>query len=210
MNSVKYFMENSMSILKNNTSLLLVTIVFIALLVLVDGHRFAQQSQYKVEQVNEIAIREIALPTISSERIAELKEIYSRYEVIEQESTDNNVMSLNEQNNQQGDLTTLFVGDTQLYLKAVVKFSSYGEGSKEEYYVLLEEVDIKTENREVKKYHEGDDVLGYQLSVLNNQQVTLKSTANSADAAQTVRVVNLNMYKKANSHQPTKSSLIPH
>jgi len=93
-------------------------------------------------------------------------------------------MSLDEQAKQQGELTDLFINNNKLTLKAIIVDKSQ---RKNQLQALILVTDVKTNISKIEKFSHLNTVYGYNISIENNNQVTLSR-------AETAQEVILKMY----------------
>ena len=110
----------------------------------------------------------VSVPLLNSsshQRLTEFTTAFTEVKADAVEKPESTGMTADQQAAQQGELLTVFAGDNELSLKAVI--------NDKQTYVLIAQKNIKTGQREVVKYLNGANLAGYQLSVLSNTQVTL-------------------------------------
>jgi hypothetical protein len=120
-----------------------------------------------------------------------LELIYERYNKGDDEA---DLQSSQNPEEQAARAMQIFIDDKALSLKAIIKLSNPATDKKS--YVLLKILDTKSGNIEYKQIDEGNELLGYQLKIVNNTQATLteKQTAGSA-TGESGKVIALTMYK---------------
>lgn len=105
------------------------------------------------------------LPLLSPKARQALSELYKSYsEPTQSEPTDQG-LSAAQQAAQNGELMSVFAGDLELSLKAVIYTPTP--------YALIEQKNIKTQQTTLVKYINEQSIQGYTLSILSNTQVAL-------------------------------------
>jgi len=185
---------------KNNKLSFVAAFAIFFLLTLLDSGRFifTVKTKQKQKQTAISNVEPLALQRLSNEDIVLIEKAYENFEHSEElkQAEKTQLMSAAEQEKQQGELVSLFVGDNKLKLKAVVRYNkkSAENTGDHAYYALIETENLIKGERVVKKYQPKDDVFGYQLIIKQNQQVQLV-----AKKAGVQRIINLVMYQKSNN-----------
>jgi len=133
------------------------------------------------------------LPQLSAQSISRLSEVYSAYSVKDVPKKNLDGMSAAEQLKQQGQLSTVFISDNKLTLKAVIKneqVTRKNKNKQQQYYALIAVFNIKNGEQKLEKFYHNDDIYGYQLTIEKNTQVKL--TKRNKTGLQDIR---LTMYK---------------
>ena len=180
---------------------LLVVLVFITLL---DVGRLTPTTDSMQKKILMNRVESLMLPELSREDFTLIESSYKNFEQKKElkQTGQTQLMSAVEQEKQQGELVSLFVGDNKLKLKAVVSYNtqsvSYNTQSENKavehsYYALIEVANLIKGERVVQKYQHKDDVFGYQLIIKQNKQVQLV-----AQNDELKRIINLVMYQKSN------------
>jgi len=180
---------------------LLVVLVFITLL---DVGRLTPTTDSMQKKILMNRVESLMLPELSREDFTLIESSYKNFEQKKElkQTGQTQLMSAVEQEKQQGELVSLFVGDNKLKLKAVVSYNtqsvSYNTQSENKavehsYYALIEVANLIKDERVVQKYQHKDDVFGYQLIIKQNKQVQLV-----AQNDELKRIINLVMYQKSN------------
>jgi hypothetical protein len=103
-----------------------------------------------------------------------------------------NIMTDEQQSKQQGDMSTLFVGDQSIELKAVISdFSIVGQANEvdnqdKRLTALLLVTNLKTNTSTIERFTNQMDVYGYTLTILQNTQVLLSHDAHQQDVTLTM------------------------
>jgi len=173
---------------------LLVVLVFITLL---DVGRLTPTTDSMQKKILMNRVESLMLPELSREDFTLIESSYKNFEQKKElkQTGQTQLMSAVEQEKQQGELVSLFVGDNKLKLKAVVSYNTQSENKAVEhsYYALIEVANLIKDERVVQKYQHKDDVFGYQLIIKQNKQVQLV-----AQNDELKRIINLVMYQKSN------------
>ena len=183
---------------ENNKFPLVAVLTILFLLTLLDSERFIFTVKTKQKQTAISNVEPLALQRLSNEDIVSIEKAYENFEHSEESKQAEKVqlMSAAEQEKQQGELVSLFVGDNKLKLKAVVRYNKQSAENTGDhaYYALIETENLTKGERVVQKYQHKDDIFGYQLIIKQNQQVQLV-----AKKAGVQRIINLVMYQKSNN-----------
>jgi hypothetical protein len=146
--------------------LTLTSIVVCVLLLLSDlNSRFMLSEQQAQNDFNTRTGSAQPLPLLSKRAREQLTQLYSRYAEPEKPVEKPQGLSAIEQAAQQGDLLSLFAGDLELSLKAVIFAPTP--------YVLIEQKNIKTQQTTLVKYLNEQNIEGYTLTIVSNTQVAL-------------------------------------
>lgn len=146
--------------------LMLATIAVVVLLLISDfTSRFIPNEQQTTNNFNNNANNAQPLPLLSSAAQQQLTQLYSKYIEPTTAPEPEQGLSAAAQAAQQGELLSLFAGDLELKLKAVI----YGA----EPYVLIEQKNINTQQTTLVKYVSEQSVQGYTLTIVSNTQVAL-------------------------------------
>ncbi|WP_273046522.1 hypothetical protein [Pseudoalteromonas sp.] len=105
------------------------------------------------------------LPLLSDPANVQLTQLYTNYVEVTKPVQTEQGLSKAAQAAQNGELLSVFAGDLELSLKAVI-FAPIP-------YVLIEQKNIKTQQTTLVKYINEQSVAGYTLSILSNTQVAL-------------------------------------
>ena len=190
---VSWYKVNRLSII---TAILVLLFIF-----LLDMSRLQSVNNIQKKSLATNHAEPLVLPVFTTDAYALLESTYQKFSQNQEQQPDANTqaMSTAEQEKQQGELMSLFVGDNQLKLKAVVSYKVQKENNvlKHARYALIEVKNLTKGDRVVQKYHHQDDVFGYQLIITKNQQVQLIAPVVEQES-KTKRIINLVMYKKTN------------
>jgi len=183
---------------KNNKLSFVAVLTILLLLTLLDSGRFIFTVKTKQKQTAISNVEPLAIQRLSDADIISIEKTYENFEHGEEskETEKAQLMSAAEQEKQQGELVSLFVGDNKLKLKAVVRYNTLlAENTPEHaYYALIETENLIKGERVVQKYQHKDEIFGYQLIIKQNQQVQLVTKK-----AGVQRIINLVMYQKSNN-----------
>lgn len=107
------------------------------------------------------------LPLLSTQARQALNTLYSQYSEPDEPSAPplDQGLSAAQQAAQNGELLSVFAGDLELSLKAVIYTPTP--------YALIEQKNIKTQQTTLVKYINEQSIQGYTLSILSNTQVAL-------------------------------------
>lgn len=117
--------------------------------------------------------------------------LYQDHLINEQEKNfEKNQMTLDEQLNQQGLLKSLYVNNSQLTLKAILKNDRTGIQQGQELVALILIIDNLTKAQRIESFKDNSDVFGYHLSIVKNTEVNLTKKHKEG-----VQNITLAMYK---------------
>lgn len=181
---------------KANKLSIITMLVVLFFLILLDNDRFTTSEASKQKDLSINNAESLTMPRLSNESFALIESRYENFDQNEESKQANKtqLMSAAEQEKQQGELVSIFIGDNQLKLRAVVSYNIQPENKAVEhaYYALIEITDLIKGERVIQKYQHKDDVFGYQLIIKPNQQVQLVAQSGAAK-----RIINLVMYQKS-------------
>lgn len=151
--------------------------------------RFANQTAELEQAVKSVNITPLNLPTLNAELLSQLNMNYQPYQeqVPVKQNIDSMGMSAAVQANQQGELTSFFIKDNKVELKAVIKNIALKDLN-----ALILMTNIKTGDKSLNKYQHLSELEGYKVEIDKNTQVTLTK---SRDQGQ--QKVILTMYAKS-------------
>jgi hypothetical protein len=149
--------------------------------------RFANQTAELEQAVKSVNITPLNLPTLNAELLSQLNMNYQPYQeqVPVKQNIDSMGMSAAVQANQQGELTSFFIKDNKVELKAVIKNIALKDLN-----ALILMTNIKTGDKTLKKYQHLSELEGYIVAIDKNTQVTLTKSR-----AQGPQKVILTMYR---------------
>jgi hypothetical protein len=158
----------------NKFSLLVTVVTTIWLCSDFSSRILSQQQQQNRAQV-EFNIATLTLPNLPEKVVNELALAYKNIKP-EKDQTKNKVelMSAQQQAQQQGKLQSVFAGDKKLQLKAVIQQKQINGA---DYLALLSVTDQLSGKIEIKSYGQLADVFGYQLKIDKNTLVHLQKTS---------------------------------
>lgn len=138
-----------------------------------DSENKSESKDFDIEQFEPFS-------TLTKSEVSKMLEVFERY-ISQEQPALNDATELSEafQNQQQGTLTSLFVGNEMLVLKAVV----LGEQN----YALLQVLGQIDNKSEILQLHSGKHYQGYTLSKLSLQQALFE--------AEDGREIRLRMYE---------------
>lgn len=146
-------------------------------------------------------VKALTLPLLTAQTTSKLTSLYSKYKPKDTDQTDTPPgLSAELQAEQQGLLQTVFAGDNQLQLKAVIKQQGNPKSSSDSahgYYALIKVANLVSREQEIVKYQDGDILFGYQLSIDKNTQVHLHPVrTGDGDGDTDSRQITLTMYQQ--------------
>jgi hypothetical protein len=149
--------------------------------------RFANQTAELEQAVKSVNITPLNLPTLNAELLSQLNMNYQPYQeqVPVKQNIDSMGMSAAVQANQQGELTSFFIKDNKVELKAVIKNIALKDLN-----ALILMTNIKTGDKTLNKYQHLSELEGYIVAIDKNTQVTLTKSR-----AQGPQKVILTMYR---------------
>jgi hypothetical protein len=145
--------------------LALAVIVLFALLLTDLTSRFMGSAQPTMSNFNANSGSVKALPLLSKTAHMQLTQLYKQLAEPEKKDITEQVIREEGQGEQEGELLSLFSGDLELRLKAVI-FANVP-------YALIEQKNTKTQNTTLVKYSNGQNIEGFTLTILSNTQVAL-------------------------------------
>lgn len=144
----------------------LATIAAVLVLLISDfTSRFIANAPQASNDFNSSANNAQPLPLLSKTALSQLTQLYSQFAEPETPAETEQGLTAAQQAEQQGELLSLFAGDLELKLKAVIYAA--------EPYVLIEQKNIKTQQTTLVKYLNEQSVQGYTLNIVSNTQVAL-------------------------------------
>ncbi|WP_085298077.1 hypothetical protein [Cognaticolwellia mytili] len=167
---------NEIKFLLTNKLALLVIVISIVWSMFDISTRLLPNNILNIKEKDDAIVTPIASPNLAASMVNELNQRYQKYGKIIDESPDNKIfgMSMNEQNNQQGELTEVFIDNNKLSLKAVIRNDALAvENSVEKTVALISIVDINTGSEKIEKYAHNSEIYGYHLTIEKNTQVKL-------------------------------------
>ncbi|WP_165724810.1 hypothetical protein [Pseudoalteromonas sp. SA25] len=140
-------------------------VVCILLLISDFTGRFIQSSPHAQNNFDTGNNNTQPLPLLSSNAHKELTALFSRYAEPTKNTQTEQGLTAAQQAEQNGELLSVFAGNLELKLKAVI-FAPMP-------YVLIEQKNVKTQQTTLVKYINEESIQGYTLSILSNTQVAL-------------------------------------
>jgi len=175
-------------LLKLKQPIVIVSVCFALLWVVSDLSVRIVKSIPSKEDANAALLKQTAFKrNITSEEAAKLLVLYQNYKPIEEgiKTVEPAGLTKEEQLRQSGLLTEVFIENNKLTLKAIVQPL---KNSKK--VALIEVMNIKEQQHELKRFDDQTQVYGYTFEVLNNTQVKL-----TAQREQQTQEIILSMFK---------------
>tara|TARA_B100001059_G_scaffold205006_1_gene214757 strand:+ start:720 stop:1214 length:495 start_codon:yes stop_codon:yes gene_type:complete len=146
---------------------LMLGIIALVLLVLISDFtsRFVQGKPQANNSFNTQTNNAQPLPLLSTSAKQQLKRLFSGYDQPKKTTQADTGLSAAKQAAQNGELLSVFAGDLELKLKAVIYSATP--------YALIEQKNTKNQQTELVKYTNEQSVAGYTLTILSNTQVAL-------------------------------------
>ncbi|MBH0025407.1 hypothetical protein I6F53_00225 [Pseudoalteromonas sp. SWN29] len=148
-------------------SKLTIGVIAVCILLLISDFtgRFIQTSPHAQNNFDTSNNNTQPLPLLSSNAHKELTTLFSRYAKPAKSVQTEQGLTAAQQAEQQGELLSLFAGDLELKLKAVIFAPTP--------YALIEQKNIKTQQTTLVKYLNEQSIQGYTLTIMTNTQVAL-------------------------------------
>jgi len=185
-------------LLTNKLSIFVVVLTLLWLLVDVTTRLAGQSEAYNnTHELTEI--KPLVLPQLTTKVVEQLNLAYQQYDTNKEKSLDSQTgMTATEQAKQQGELTSVFIDDNKIELKAIIVNKGVDEGvytSHEHSNInaLILTTDIKSSEQKIEKFSHDSQVYGYHLVIENNTQVIL-----TKQQPQGLQEIILTMYKAMN------------
>ena len=146
---------------------LMLAVIALVLLVLISDFtsRFVQGEPQANNSFNSQTSNVQPLPLLSQNAKQQLTGVFSNYDKVELATETEQGLSDAKQAAQTGELLSVFAGDLELKLKAVIYTTTP--------YALIEQTNINTQQTQLVKYTSSQSVAGYTLTILSNTQVAL-------------------------------------
>lgn len=146
---------------------LILAVIALVLLVLISDFtsRFVQGEPQANNSFNSQTNNVQPLPLLSQNAKRQLTDLFSNYDKVEPATETEQGLSAAKQAAQTGELLSVFAGDLELKLKAVIYTTTP--------YALIEQTNINTQQTQLVKYTSSQSVAGYTLTILSNTQVAL-------------------------------------
>ena len=149
-----------------NRAILILSVLILLLLALDFSNRLILESAKAENDFNQKSLKVMPLPLLSETTRQALEQTYKKYsQPVQNTQVAEKGLSAAEQAEQNGELISVFAGDYELKLKAVI--------TTNEPYVLIEQKNINDDNTQLVKYADMQTVHGYSLKVLSNTEVEL-------------------------------------
>lgn len=176
----------------------LFTILLTMLWVCTDlNERFFIKSDITEKSINSSANNSFNTPLLAVGTANEILSVYENYKpsktsIKNVSKPEHIALSAEQLANQQGEMTSLYLKDKKIALKAVIQ-------KGDELFTLLLITNLTTNIETIENFLNHKVVYGYQLDILNNVQVKL-----TKESAETQQEIILTMYKK---HRDTRTPL---
>lgn len=146
---------------------LILAVIALVLLVLISDFtsRFVQDEPQANNSFNSQTNNVQPLPLLSQNAKRQLTDLFSNYDKVEPATETEQGLSAAKQAAQTGELLSVFAGDLELKLKAVIYTTTP--------YALIEQTNINTQQTQLVKYTSSQSVAEYTLTILSNTQVAL-------------------------------------
>lgn len=146
---------------------LILAVIALVLLVLISDFtsRFVQGEPQANNSFNSQTNNVQPLPLLSQNAKRQLTDLFSNYDKVKPATETEQGLSAAKQAAQTGELLSVFAGDLELKLKAVIYTTTP--------YALIEQTNINTQQTQLVKYTSSQSVAGYTLTILSNTQVAL-------------------------------------
>jgi hypothetical protein len=158
--------------------------------------RFFANPETAQPQQSPSSVSTLALPKANEPLVQALTNTLAPYQDKNSENSNSNtnqLMTLEQQAQQSGDLSQLFVGDKTLALKALITKtidSANTSAQNQLQKALLLVTHIPTNESVIESFENKANVYGYQLSILTNNQIML-----TKENAQSTQQVTLTLYE---------------
>ena len=178
---------------KLGLAVLLLTLLW----VVIDAkQRFFAKPEAAQSQQPPTSVSTLALPKANEPLVQALTNTLAPYQDKNSENSNSNtnqLMTLEQQAQQSGDLSQLFVGDKTLALKALITKtidSANTSAQTQQQKALLLVTHTPTNESVIESFENKANVYGYQLSILTNNQIML-----TKENAQSTQKVTLTLYE---------------
>jgi hypothetical protein len=178
---------------KLGVAVLLLTLLW----VVIDAKQRLFSNQQGVQSLQlPTSVSTLALPKANEPLVQALTNTLAPYQDKNSENSNSNInqlMTLEQQAQQSGDLSQLFVGDKTLALKALITKtidSANTSAQTQQQKALLLVTHIPTNESVIESFENKANVYGYQLSILTNNQIML-----TKENAQSTQQVTLTLYE---------------
>jgi hypothetical protein len=178
---------------KLGVAVLLLTLLW----VVIDAKQRLFSNQQGVQSLQlPTSVSTLALPKANEPLVQALTNTLAPYQDKNSENSNSNInqlMTLEQQAQQSGDLSQLFVGDKTLALKALITKtidSANTSAQNQLQKALLLVTHIPTNESVIESFENKANVYGYQLSILTNNQIML-----TKENAQSTQQVTLTLYE---------------
>lgn len=144
-----------------------VSVISVCILLLISDFtsRFIHRPPSVQNNFDTQANNALSLPLLSFKARQSLDTLYSRYSQNTEKEAVEQGLTAAQQAAQAGELLSVFAGELELRLKAVIYTPTP--------YALIEQKNIKTQQTTLVKYINEQSIQGYTLSILSNTQVAL-------------------------------------
>ncbi len=118
-------------------------------------------------------ITPLVFPQLTTNLVEQLNSAYQQYNVDKDPLLDSQTgLSAAEQAKQQGELTSVFIDDNKLELKAIIVNKGINQNDADTKALILTSK-IKSGEQQIEKFNNNSQVYGYLLVIKNNTQVIL-------------------------------------
>ncbi|WP_281556605.1 hypothetical protein [Thalassomonas sp. RHCl1] len=154
---------------------LLSVILILALILLDVNERFLH---VKDTSKNEVQLSgfsgDIKLPQLDKAQQLRIEQAFLQYDQQVDKTVKKPIgLSLEQQQQQEGELSQLFVGDKLYHLMAIVAPKEQGQGSLPK-FALLQVTDIKDNSVEVSKIVHGGELSDYKIAITDTRKVNFR------------------------------------
>ncbi len=169
-------MTTQLKAMLNNT-VSKITLVLVIIWCLFDAlNRFSDDAIQNNDTGTIVNVSALSTPQLNEQTFSNIYKSYQQY--VNKKSdvqTKQKGLSAEEQAKQQGELTSFFVGDNKLQLKAVIQSQSQG------LIALIQSENIDSGIKAIEKFSQNTLVYGYTLTIEKNTQVKLTKQKNKND-----------------------------
>ena len=153
-----------------------ITLVLVIIWCFFDAlNRFSDKTIKSNDSANAITLSALSAPQLSDRTFSNINKSYQQYESKDKAATKQQGLSAEEQDKQQGELKSFFIGDNKLQLKAVIQIEPQA------LIALIEVENITSGIKSIEKFSQNTLVYGYRLTIEKNTQVKLTSQKNNND-----------------------------
>ena len=176
------------NLLTSKTSGVVVTLTLIWVILDSNSRLFINEVDVDKKNVG-FVVSPLPYPMLTKEKAEEIKTLFLPYTSETPKSANETIMSLEEQNKQQGKLETVYIDNNKLSLKAILR-NTISQTQNKEIVALISIEDITTGEQKLEKFSHDSNIYGYRLTIESNTQVLL-----SKQHEQHIQKITLTMYK---------------